>query len=257
MNIKIFVNSITILKYPMGNNINKKLDVFSKNLIEHIFKMPKDFMIFFKDDDKDEILFKMEVHKIVLFSLPTPYFSQILQSDGNNFILTIPKVNAEIPYNLLCEIYEIKNNTINSPEKLFWKYYLQLYLLHRYFCFPNSFFEDLCILFYGYDIYHSNILLTDKLLKAIPLFFSDNFQKSNECKLCLPRHLKVSEEDFDLLLYVVELIGYDDYSIFIIFMNMPSDYESRMPKHVLDKLFNFSGLFCRNNEHFFAQKIDK
>lgn len=69
----------------MGNDINKNQTI-----------LPKNFIIFFKEDNKDEISFKIELHKLILSSLPTPFFSEILICEDDNFTLTIPKVNAEV-----------------------------------------------------------------------------------------------------------------------------------------------------------------
>lgn len=241
---------------------NKYSNVFSKNLINLIFAMPKDFTIFFKSDNKNEILFRMDVHKIILYALPTSFFSALSESEDNSFILTIPKVSAEVIHAIFCRIYEIKNDIFDTEnlEKFFWKYYLQLYLLHRYFCLPDDFY-DLCILFYGYQLYmsHQNAVINVKDIiediissedsentseidtSEIEIINSKNIKISHR----LPQNLLVSPEDFDLLLSVIEIIGYDDYHLRIIWLNAPSDYVSRISLDVSDKLLKFVQRLCQ------------
>lgn len=90
----------------MGNKNN--LDTFSKKFIELNFKTPTNFTIFFKEEHNNEILLKIEVHKIILHALCTDFFSELTESD-DNFTLTIPKVNAIVSHAILCRIYKIEN----------------------------------------------------------------------------------------------------------------------------------------------------
>lgn len=66
-----------------------------------------------------------------------------------------------------------------------------------------------------------------------------------DSKLCLPRYLEVLPEDFDLLLYVVEIIGYDDHHLAIIGRNRPSDYEYKIPNYLSEKLVEFYNRVCQ------------
>ena len=206
-------------------------------------KTNRNFTIHSKEDN-NKISLKTKIHKIILYALQSLFFSEfsdkkyistshkiilyVLQSlifskfGREKYFLTIPKVNAEIPHAILCRIYGIENDILNTENltKFFWKYYLQLYLLYKYLCYPNNVFDDLCILFYGRQLYESKIQNGDTSRK-------------------LPQHLLVSPEDFDLLLHVVEIIGYDDYHLSIIWLNAPLDYASRISPIVSNKLLEF------------------
>lgn len=266
----------------MGIKINKDSDVITKKLVELNFKMPLDVTIFFKEYNKDEnnedqnnnkedncdenneILFEMKVHKIILDALPTQYFLELAKNNDDKFTLTIPKVNAEVLHAIFCRIYEIANNIFetNNLEKFFWKYYLQLYLVHRYFCFPNILFKELCVLFYGHDIYNANIkpkfytlsksiIVNEGIIyrkrtthlsnreKLLQIGYWTNTYSETDDKLFLPYHLRISSENFDLLLYVIEIIGYDVHHIAIILANAPSDYTSKISSDLSNELLSF------------------
>lgn len=136
-------------------------------------------------------------------------------------------------------------------EKFFWKYFLQLYVVHRFFCLPNILFDELCILFYGGDIYHTNKNKMDKFFvsditsiildgnqydlltdsrsdKRLISEYWKIYPMSNvNGKLYLPFNLRILPEDFDLLLY-------DEHHLSIMVTNAPSDYTSKISSDVVE-----------------------
>ena len=149
----------------MGIKTNKDLNVITKKLLELNFEMPSDVTIFFKDNNdkkNNKILFEMKVHKIILNALPTQYFLELVKSNDNKFTLTVPIVNAKVLHAIFCRIYGIENDIFETKnlEEFFWKNFLQLYLVHRFFCLSDNLFKELCVLFYGQDIYDKKITST-------------------------------------------------------------------------------------------------
>lgn len=245
----------------MGIKVNKDIDVLTKKLIEINFKANTDLIMLFKQNNK--ILFEMKVHKLILTALPTQYFDELIKGDDDKFTLTIPNVNAEILHAIFCRIYGMENNIFESKnlEELFWKYYLQLHLVHRFFCLPNILFKDLCVLFYGHELYNEKIkpetyipnyttIIDDGNIynlvsvpserqKKLQLQYLANLFSETDDKLFLPRHLKILPEDFNLLLCVIEIIGYSRRHYSIILSNAPSDYTSRISANLSNALLEF------------------
>ncbi|AGD92855.1 putative BTB/POZ domain-containing protein [Megavirus lba] len=67
------------------------------------------------------------------------------------------------------------------------------------------------------------------------------------------RHLIVPEEGFELLLDVIELIGYNDETIKLLITNLPENYDlKKLPKELLTEMIELS-----RNHYYIAEKYDE
>lgn len=97
--------------------------------------------------------------------------------------------------------------------------------------------HDIIMNFYGQTLNPDKLSEYSYLIKLIKCY--DYLGISVNASLI--KGLKVSKEDFDLLLDVVDLIGFDEETIKIISDNLPEDYDiSKFPKELVDEMIRIN-----------------
>src|SRR3990170_8797570 len=100
---------------------------------------------------------------------------------------------------------------------------------------PNTFImHDIIMSFYGQKMNSQNLPDWQHLLETIRCwdFLGIPFESD------ILRNLRVPIEGFDLLLDVIDLVGYNDFTIKLIKKNLPNNYDTSIfPKELLEELF--------------------
>ena len=103
---------------------------------------------------------------------------------------------------------------------------------------PNAYVAyDIIISFYGKEANYGNLPKWKHILETI--ICSDFL--GIDCDSKLLENIIVPEEDFDLLLRVIQIVGYDEDTIKIINNNMPNNYDlSEFPDELIEHMINYS-----------------
>jgi WD40 repeat protein len=94
--------------------------------------------------------------------------------------------------------------------------------------------------FYGQKTNSKNLSETRHLLESIKCY---NFLNL-DCDLSLLDDICINEEDFELLLDVIDIIGYDNNAIKLINQHLPREYDlAKFPKELLSEMLESSPTF--------------
>lgn len=174
----------------MGNNLAIKL-------LEHVKMEPTNVILHFKNEEEMDIMYKMEVHKIILCALCEDYFVSLfkmkknIRNNNNTIDIIVPNVEAEIVYKVACEIYGISCD-MNIPK---WEYDLKLCIICNYFLIPLDDHE---------------------------LLFLKN---------------KIPVEGFDMLVHISSLFNHRNDFIDCIILSCPKNYDkSKLPDKIRNRI---------------------
>jgi WD40 repeat protein len=157
--------------------------------------------------DKKNNKIKMNVHKIVLYSSCTYFEKQLINFKEKNLDhIEIEVPNASVSYDIIMSFYGQKTNHGNYPK---WYHILQSYLCFDFFCM--EFKEQL------YDLVVPLSNLQSQIWKGVAL--------------------RVPEEGFELLLDVIDMIGYNKKTIRLLNKNIPKNFDlSKLPNELILKM---------------------
>jgi WD40 repeat protein len=106
---------------------------------------------------------------------------------------------------------------------------------------PNTYVvNDIIMSFYGQQTNSGNLSQNKHLFESIKCrnFFNMNIDSS------LLDNIKVSQEDFELLLDVIEIVGYDDKTIDLINKNLPEEYDlTKFPEELLNEMLEIAQIY--------------
>jgi WD40 repeat protein len=149
-------------------------------------------------DEFNEIT--INVHKYILYS-SCIYFEKLLTNfkEANSNLITIEVPNAYVSYDIIMGFYQQKTNLANYPPFCGQDYPKWRHLLESIKCLD----------FFGLKLDQEKI--TD---------------------------IEVPAEGFELLLEVIEIIGYNDFTIKTLIKNFPQEYDlSKLSKKLLSKIY--------------------
>jgi len=153
----------------------------------------------------------IHVNKNILYS-SCIYFEKLLDKfqEKNSNSITIEVSNAYVAYDVIMSFYGQETNSGNLPRN---KHLLELIKCHDFF--GKSFFPK------GKD---------DLDNTPRPEGFGLEYVLTEE-------DIEIPEEDFELLLDVIDLVGYNDKTIKLINKNLPKNYDlTKFPKELLQEM---------------------